>query len=192
MSILVMLLFEPQKALGAKWQLENVLGKEARLLSAQASSSALPEPVSSSGLSGFHRPEQTSVPRLTRFLPACWKSSSLCLAGLTTHHSSGACPKTLRLSTQTVSTHSSAAACLPCFSSKPSRQDLGCSLALGLLVCHFTGHHWSLRPHPTTVVGAPHLAAGDSGLLFPALPAESRGRRQPAHKGESAQNDIGA
>lgn len=183
MSILVILLCEPQKALelsgswGVCWEKRPVCSLPGR------ASSSLPEPVPLSGFSGFHRPEQTSLPWLTRFSPACWKSSSLCLASLTTHHSSWSCSKTLRLSAQTVSTHSPAAARLSYFSLKPSHRDLGCSPALGLLVCHSTGHLWSIRSCPTTVVGAPRPAAGDCSLFFTPLPTESRGHRQPAHKG---------
>lgn len=145
-------------------------------------SSSFPEPVPLGGFSGFHRSEQTSLPWLTRFLSACWKSSSLCLAGLTTHHRSWACSKTLWLSTQTV--HA-----LPC----------GCSFALfqfealtpgpGLLSCPGAAclpfHRASLERKTLS-----HYRCGDTSSCcggqrsaFPPLLPESRGHRQPAHKG---------
>lgn len=153
-----------------------MLGKEA-LLPALASLVSSPRTGANEWFrGGFHRSEQTSLPWLTLFLAACWKSPSLCLAALNhpPHTVSATCEDLAALYPNCI--HVLRCGCLPgLFQFEAPRPGSGLlSCPGGCLSDISCGLQWSVTPCPTNTVRAPR-AAGPPHTHTPAQKAEETG-----------------
>lgn len=135
------------------------------------------------GFGGFHRSEQTSLPWLTLFLAACWKSPSLCLDALNhpPHTVSATCEDLAALYPNCI--HVLRCGCLPgLFQFEAPRPGSGLLSCPGGCLSDISGGlHWCTTPCPSTTVRAPRPAGHPPHTHTPQL---RKLRRQAASSQE--------